>query len=90
MTDYRPIPCSQYSRYELAILHHEHLRVTWVEQNVIYDQVVRPTDLQTRNHEEFLLCEDGAGRPRTIRLDRIRRCEKGELAADGGGNQDES
>jgi len=75
MTDYRPISCGQYSLYELAIMHRQRLRVTWVEDNVIYDQLILPTDLQTRNHEEFLVCEDQAGGVHRVRLDRIRRVQ---------------
>ena len=70
---YTPISCAGYSEYELAILHRQRLRLTWCEDNVIYDRVVMPLDLQTRNSEEFLICRDGADETLTIRLDRIRK-----------------
>jgi len=77
VTDYQPISCGAYSELELAIMHRERLRLTWVDGNVIHDEVLRPVDLQTRNHEEFLLCEDADGGELSIRLDRIRRVGSG-------------
>ncbi len=73
MTDYRPIPCADYSAYELAILHGETLRLIWREANVIYDQEVVPLDLQTRRHEEFLIFRPMDNQVRRVRLDRIRQ-----------------
>jgi transcriptional antiterminator Rof (Rho-off) len=34
--------------------------------------MVRPLDLKTDKHEEFLICRNDAGEMLTIRLDRIR------------------
>ncbi len=74
-TDYHPINCDQHSRYELAIMHHERLRVTWREQNVFHNEIVLPTDLRTANHEEFLICRRPDGETLELRLDRICKAE---------------
>ena len=71
-TDYRPIACDLHSEYELAIVQRRKLRLTWIEDNVTYNQAVLPTDLQTINHEEFLACRLESGEQHRIRLDRIR------------------
>jgi transcriptional antiterminator Rof (Rho-off) len=74
MTDYIPIPCSQYDRYEVAIMHHRRLRLMWHADNVVYRRIVKPIDLQTRNSEEFLICRKGV-ETFSIRLDQIREVE---------------
>lgn len=73
MTDYIPISCADYDLYEIAILHHQRLRLTWKVGNVIHDKTVTPLDLLTRNHEEFLICQDRSGDSLAIRLDYIRK-----------------
>lgn len=73
MTDYKPVSCVNYERFEVAIVHHEQLRLSWHEANVVYDQVVTPTGLETRAGEEFLLFRDAAGHSTQVRLDRIRK-----------------
>ncbi len=73
MTDYIPVPCAEYSVYELAIMHGEKLCLIWSEANVTYAQVITPLDLKTRNREEFLVCRNIIGETLIIRLDRIRR-----------------
>ncbi|MFQ5759336.1 MAG: Rho-binding antiterminator [Acidiferrobacterales bacterium] len=74
MTDYIPIPCSQYDRYEVAIMHRRRLRLRWHADNVVYRHIVKPIDLQTRNGEEFLICRK-RGETFPIRLDQIREVE---------------
>ena len=71
--DYVSISCATHSGYELAILHRQKLRLVWYEGNVIHDRIILPLDLQTRNHEEFLIGRDETGTSVTIRLDHIRR-----------------
>lgn len=73
--DYRPIACDRHEEYELAILQHRRLHLTWSVGNVIYTQVVRPLDLKTENKQEFLLCQTETGESLRIRLDRVRRME---------------
>lgn len=72
MSDYRPVDCADYSRYELAILRRQRLLLSWRDERAVcHLEVVRPTDLQTRCGEEFLLAESTDGSPLKLRLDRI-------------------
>jgi Rho-binding antiterminator len=72
MSDYRPIPCALYSRYELAILRRQRLRLRWRENdNVTRVDFLAPKDLLTAKGEEFLIAEDSAGRSLRLRLDHI-------------------
>ena len=73
-TDYEPISCVWHSHYELAILHRRLLRVTWSQGSVVFNRVVQPLDLQTRDHAEYLIGRDMEGADVRIRLDRIRSC----------------
>lgn len=76
MSRYHPIPCETYAELEVAILHQVRLRVAWRSVNgAMHVQRLTPKDLNTRNHEEFLLAEDDNGEAVEIRLDRIRRFE---------------
>lgn len=69
---YQPIACETYSQYELAIMHRESLRIAWRDdQGHSHLSTITPTDLQTKNHEEFLLATDQQGKALRIRLDRI-------------------
>jgi len=76
MTDYTPIDCGLYSEYELAILQHQHRRITWHDANgqSRIDALI-PVDLLTRNHEEFLIAEDSTGQRVELRLDYIVKTE---------------
>lgn len=71
--DYRPISCANYDEYEIAIMHHARLHLTWQEDNVIYDQIVTPLNLHTRAGSEYLILRDTEGATREVRLDHIRR-----------------
>ena len=75
MTDYRPISCGDYDVYEIAIMHQQRLHLTWAEGNVVFDQIITPTNLETRAGEEYLLFRDAEGRTRRVRLDHIRKAE---------------
>lgn len=83
-TDYRPIACETYSELELAIMHRDRLWMHWRdEEGLNHIETIRPLDLETRNHEEFLL---GTGLSLTryrIRLDRIVEFRK----MDGAGRE---
>jgi len=72
MNDYRPIDCGLYSEYELAIIRRRPLHLVWAEGNVIFDRIVLPRDLETRDGAEYLHAEYETGELLTIRLDRIR------------------
>ncbi|MHB8346279.1 MAG: Rho-binding antiterminator [Acidiferrobacterales bacterium] len=71
-TDYRPISCASHDVFELAILRHAQLHLTWVEDNILHTQIVTPLDIETANHEEFLLAQLASGQTLRLRLDRIR------------------
>jgi Rho-binding antiterminator len=75
MTDYKPIPCTEYDVYEIAIMHGRKLRLIWREANVIYWQIVKPLDLETRNGEEFLIFRAMDEKTFSTRLDHIRKIE---------------
>jgi len=69
---YTPIDCSLHSEYELAIMHHDRLQLAWHgADGTTHIETLLPTDLCTRNGEEFLevTCTDGS--VREIRLDHI-------------------
>jgi transcriptional antiterminator Rof (Rho-off) len=74
-TDYRPISCATHSEYELIIMHKQKLRLRWAEGNVIHEEIVQPLDLQTRAHQEFLICRTQGAQTVSIRLDHIRQRE---------------
>lgn len=72
MSDYIPISCALYSRYELAILHGERLRVSWRDTDrVVHVETLLPRDLLTRDGVEYLIAETSVHEPRELRLDRI-------------------
>ncbi|MDE2088496.1 MAG: transcriptional antiterminator, Rof [Gammaproteobacteria bacterium] len=72
MTDYVPIPCDLYSRYELAILHGERLCISWRSgDGVVRVETLWPRDLQTRCGVEYLIAETCIHGLRELRLDGI-------------------
>lgn len=73
-TDYIPIDCAEYSRYELAIMRRQWLRLAWRDlDGAPYLEAVQPLDLQTRNKAEFLLARSRSGKQLKLRLDQIIR-----------------
>ena len=76
MSDYRPIPCEVYDRYERAIMRRDRLRLSWRDDaGLAHLETVVPEDLETRAGEEFLLGHTLDGAPRRLRLDRIADAE---------------
>ncbi|MEJ2059923.1 MAG: transcriptional antiterminator, Rof [Gammaproteobacteria bacterium] len=74
--EYIPISCADYSRYELAILRGQALRVSWRgARGVAHVETLIPLDLRTRTHAEFLIARNQEGSRRVLRLDRIRHAE---------------
>jgi Rho-binding antiterminator len=75
MTDYVPIDCDLHSRYELAIMQRQRLRLSWSTDSlpVIACSVIAE-DIFTRAGQEFLRVRDEKDREHTIRLDRITAC----------------
>lgn len=73
MSDYRPIDCHRYSRFELAIIRRRRLVLSWRDPTgPDHVETLLPTDLETASGEEFLIARRDDGRPWRIRLDRIR------------------
>jgi Rho-binding antiterminator len=76
MTDYKPIDCGLYSEYEVAILHHSRLQLSWRDSSEnVHIEVLTPNDLRTSRGEEFLVVTGKDGRQQEIRLDRILHCK---------------
>ncbi|BAZ92464.1 transcriptional antiterminator [Thiohalobacter thiocyanaticus] len=76
---YTPIDCGLYSNFELAILRGWRLQVTWQDNSGLdHIELLRPRDLQTRDHAEYLIAERGDGERIEIRLDRIREAQRRE------------
>jgi Rho-binding antiterminator len=76
MSEYTPIDCELYNQYELAILHHRRLRVSWRDiRDETHIAMLTPRDLQTREGAEFLIAEDQDGKSLELRLDWIQHVE---------------
>ena len=76
MTDYTPVDCGLHSNYELAIMQHQPVRLSWQDNEAsVHTETVLPTDLVTRNGEEFMRITRTGGDSLEIRLDHIRRFE---------------
>lgn len=73
---YVPISCELYSRYELAILRGQGLRVSWCAACGVHRvEMLMPVDLRTRRHAEFMIARTLEGTRRVLRLDRIIKAE---------------
>lgn len=74
---YKPIPCADYSNYEIWIIRRQQLKLAWKDETgQQHIGTLLPLDLQIRDKQEFLI----ASRPYSddkihIRLDYILRCE---------------
>ena len=76
MTDYTPVDCGLHSSYELAIMQHQLVRLSWLDNEAsMHTETVLPTDLVTRNGEDFMRITRAGGDSLEIRLDHIRRFE---------------
>ncbi len=71
MKKYHPIDCGFHSEFELAIMHKKMLKISSRDNENTVIQTIKPIDLVTRNHEEFLIVEDEKGECSEIRLDHI-------------------
>jgi len=71
--NYVPVDCDMHSRYELACLRRKPVHLTWIAENVVYDQSVIPLDVRTESHAEYLIVRLASAEERRIRLDHIRR-----------------
>jgi Rho-binding antiterminator len=76
MTDYTPVDCGLHSTYELAIMRRQPVRLSWRDsERTMHTGTVLPTDLLTRNGEEFMRVSHAQGESLDIRLDYIRQLE---------------
>ncbi len=76
MTDYKPVDCGLHSEYEAAIVQHRRLRVSWTDPSgQTHIGILRPLDLVTRQHAEFMLAETHDHHNIEIRLDYINKAE---------------
>ena len=74
--DYSPIPCDRYSEFEVAILHHDRMRVRWLDaEGHDHLEALHPTDLETHDGKEYMYATTDDGERRCIRLDRVRTTE---------------
>ena len=72
MSDYKPIDCGLYSRYELAIIRRQRLLLSWRDaDSMVHLEVVQPRDLETSRGAEYLLADAKDGRRLRLRLDHI-------------------
>jgi Rho-binding antiterminator len=70
--EYIPISCELYSEYELVIIRRRTLRVRWKDRyGMDRVETLKPTDLRTRRHAEFMIARNHLGQRRVLRLDRI-------------------
>lgn len=76
MSDYTPVDCVLHSAYELAIMQHRRLALTWHgDLQADYSEMVTPVDLFTQDGGEYLRVRDSRDLGHSIRLDRITACE---------------
>jgi Rho-binding antiterminator len=82
MSDYRPIDCSVYDQYELAIMRRRRLMLGWRDEaGLTRLDRVSPVDLRTRDGEEFLVFVNSAGEELAVRLDRILEFRDAQVGA---------
>lgn len=74
MKEYKPVDCDLYSRYELAILRRQRLRLAWYDHNgQCHLQAVQPLNLRSRARSEYMLARTASGHIVELRLDQIIR-----------------
>ncbi|MDH5446698.1 MAG: Rho-binding antiterminator [Gammaproteobacteria bacterium] len=73
--NYQPISCELYSEYELAIIRNQKIKLVWQVGEQIHIGIIKPLDLQTHEHQEFLIGQNHQKRLHKIRLDHIRSQE---------------
>ena len=76
---YKPIQCGLHSEYELAIMHQLNLQLSWLDQqDTEHHEKVRPLDLKTKDHQEYLVVKSKKGVHHEIRLDKILQSDVSE------------
>ena len=71
MSDYTPVSCEAHSLYELAVMQRKRVLVRWNDSHGVKEMHLLPTDVETKNREEFLVALDRSNETLHIRLDRI-------------------
>ncbi len=71
-SQYQPISCTLYNEYELAIMQHQQIKLVWHEDGQVHIATVKPLNLISKNHQEFLIAKDHQAQSLDIRLDYIR------------------
>ena len=70
---YDPVSCATHDGYEIAVIRRQKLKVEWMEaDNTSHTEILSAKDIETLNHEEFLIGESENGTRHQIRLDRIK------------------
>ncbi len=70
--DYKPVSCAAHSEYELAIMHKQKLKISWLDESAnTRNEEVTPTDMITRDLAEYLLVKTNKNTLVEIRLDKI-------------------
>ena len=76
MSDYKPVDCGFHSELEVAIMHGSTLQVRYHQPGQpVQEQQIKPIDLQTRQHEEYLIFENQQGKRDELRLDYLQFIE---------------
>ena len=70
---YQPISCSAHDLYEIAIMRHQTLELSWWEGGLRCSALVRPVDIRAHEGAEYLLVHavPAGDEVLEIRLDRI-------------------
>ena len=72
MSDYRPIACSSYDLFEIAIMRGQRLQAQWqTAGGDCCKGSLRPVGLKVRDGAEWLWAENDAGTLLELRLDRV-------------------
>lgn len=72
--NYIPVECGLHSEFELAIMHHTKLKLSWQDdEGTEHTEIIEPLDLVTRKQQEFLVIKRTGPVTEEIRLDKISR-----------------
>ncbi len=78
--NYKPVACSDYDVYEIAIMQNRNIDLSWKDQyGKSRHEIVRPVELKIKEGAEYLLFQTNDTNSRlnqnnhTVRLDRIQR-----------------
>ena len=70
--DYQAVSCETHSKYQLAIIRGQQLRISWQPPTgSSITEILKPHDVITHQGAEYLLALDAHGVDKKIRLDKI-------------------